>query len=231
MTRAIGVDGARGGWVAVELVDGRCTDARLVADLAAVAAWAGRAPVGVDIPIGMVDNPRRTADVAARQQLSGAGASVFPAPCRAVVDAYRAGSVTAHAEASELSRRVTGAGLSRQSWNLLGKIAEADELVDRGVDLREVHPELSFRLRAGRPLASKRTWAGLRARVDLLRAAGVVVPARFEGADRVAPDDVVDAAIVAWTVAGPHGHGGLRSHPQPPTQWDRGRPVVIWTRP
>lgn len=231
MTRAIGVDGARHGWVAVELVGGRFADARLVAHLDAVVAWARRAPIGVDIPIGMVDAPRRTADVAARRQLTGSRSSVFPAPCRAVVDGYRAGAVTTHAQASDLSRRVTGAGLSRQSWNLLHKIAEADAAVERGAELHEVHPELSFRLRAGRPLASKRTWTGLRERLDLLREEGVSVPARFDGAERVAPDDVADAAIVAWTVAGLDGHGGLRSHPQPPTQWDRGRPVVIWTRP
>lgn len=229
--RAVGVDGTRGGWVAVVLADDRVADVRVVTDLAGLVAEVGEVPIGVDIPIGLLDAPRRAADVAARSQLAHTASSVFPAPCRAVVDGHRSGAVRDHAAANALSRRVTGAGLSRQTWNIVDKIAEADAVVEAGVDLREVHPELSFHLRAGGPLAGKRSWNGVMARLAILRAVGVDPPDHVAGGQRLPPDDVFDAAIVAWTAAGLHRRAGLRSHPDPVGEWDRGRPIAIWTRP
>lgn len=229
--RALGVDGTRDGWIAVVIDDDAVTEVVCVTDLAALLDRVGGVPTGIDIPIGLLDTPRRAADVAARSRLGRASSSVFAAPCRAVVDAFRAGDLTDHAAATALSRRVTGMGISRQAWNIVPKIAEVDALVDRGVTPHEVHPELAFRVRAGRPLAGKRTWNGLMARLDLLRGLGIILPTRIDGCgDRAAPDDVVDAAIVAWTVAGLHGSAGLDSHPPVPQEFDRGRPVAIWTR-
>jgi predicted RNase H-like nuclease len=228
---AVGVDGTRGGWVAAVVGEGRLVDVSRVATLAEVVERAAGAPVAVDIPIGLVDAPRRDADVAARALLPGAASSVFPAPCRSVVDAYRGGSVSNHAAASAMSRQVVGAGMSAQTWHILDKITEADDLIAAGADLHEVHPELCFRLRAGRPLAPKRSWNGVMARLSLLREVGLDLPDVVDGGDSLPPDDVLDAAIAAWTAAGAHLRGGLRSHPDPPTQWDRGRPIVIWTRP
>jgi predicted RNase H-like nuclease len=189
------------------------------------------AAFGVDIPIGLLDQPRRAADVAARSVLAHTASSVFPAPCRTVVDAYRAGTISDHDAANALSRRVVGAGLSRQTWHLIDKVAEADALVERGADLREVHPELAFHLRAGRRLARKRSWNGLMARFAILRQVGIVLPEHVDGGELLTPDDVLDAAIVAWTIAGLHHTDGLRSHPAEPQEWDHGRPVAIWTRP
>lgn len=229
--RAVGVDGTRGGWVAVVVVDDRVADVWHVKAFATVVERAGAVPIGVDIPIGLLDRPRRAADVAVRATLAHTRSSVFPAPCRSVVDAYRAGAIADHDGATALSRRVVGVGLSRQTWNLVDKIAEVDELVERGVDLREVHPELAFHLRATRPLAGKRSWNGVMARVRILRTLGLVLPDHVEGGERVSPDDVFDAAIVAWTAAGLHRPAGLRSHPPTPEEWDRGRPVAVWTRP
>ncbi|HSJ44994.1 MAG TPA: DUF429 domain-containing protein [Euzebyales bacterium] len=229
--RAVGVDGTRGGWVAVVVVGDEIADVWRVADLATVADRVGAVPFGIDIPVGLLDRARRSADVAARAQLAHTASSVFPAPCRSVVDAFRAGAVRDHDGANALSRRVIGVGLSRQTWNLVDKIAEADALVERGVELREVHPELAFHQRAVRPLASKRTWNGVMARLAILRALGLELPDHVEGGDRLAPDDVLDAAIVAWTAAGAHHRAELRSNPDPPREWDRGRPIAIWTRP
>ncbi len=231
MTDAVGVDGARGGWVAVVLRDGRVADVQATGDLASITGRFGSAPTAVDIPIGLSDEPRRAADVAARALLAGSASSVFPAPCRSVVDAYRAGALRDHEAASALSRRVTGAGLSRQSWALVPRIVEADALVAGGATLHEVHPELAFALLAGRRLARKRSWNGVMARLAILRGVGVELPAAVRGGDRLPPDDVIDAAIVAWTAAGLHHPAGLRSHPAEPRQYDRGRPIAIWTRP
>jgi predicted RNase H-like nuclease len=229
--RAVGIDGTRGGWVAVVVAGDRVTDVWHVTGLATVVERVGAVPIGVDIPIGLIDRPTRATDVAVRAQLAHTAASVFPAPCRSVVDAYRSGALADHDAATALSRRITGVGLSRQTWNLVDKVAEADALVEGGVDLREVHPELAFHLRAGRPLAGKRTWDGVMARLAILRELGVRLPDHVEGGDRVPPDDVFDAAIVAWTVAGLHRPSGLRCHPDPPAEWDRARPIAMWTRP
>jgi predicted RNase H-like nuclease len=187
-------------------------------------------PTAVDIPIGLVDCRSREADMAARVELSGSASSVFSAPCRAVVDGFRAGDIRDYMAANACARQATGAGLSRQAWNIVPKIAEIDEQIERGADLYEVHPELSFRLLARRRLASKRTWNGAMARLVLLREVGIVPPQSIDGGDRVRPDDVFDAAVAAWTAAGAHRPEGLRSHPLHPTQFDRGRPIAIWTR-
>lgn len=69
------------------------------------------------------------------------------------------------------------------------------------------------------------------ARLAILRALGLELPDLIDGGDRLSPDDVLDAAIVAWTAAGLHHPTGLRSHPDSPDEWDRGRPIAIWTRP
>lgn len=228
---AVGLDGARDGWVAVVLDDDRLRTVLRVPDLTAAIGRFPTASVAVDIPIGFVDEPRRDADVAARSQLRHTASSVFAAPCRAVVDAYRARSLDDHAAASALSRRATGAGLSRQTWAIMPKIAEADAQLDVGVELYEVHPELSFHLLAGRRLARKRSWNGVMARLALLRSIGLELPHEIDGGDRVPPDDVFDAAVVAWTAAGLAHPAGLRSHPARPVQHDRGRPIAIWTRP
>lgn len=230
MSVAVGIDGTRDGWIVVVLDDGRVAEVVTVPDLATVAQRYDGVPTAVDIPIGLLDRPARAADVAARRQLPHMASSVFPAPCRAVVDAYHAGAIDDHETANTLSRSVTGAGLSRQTWALVPKIDEADVLVAHGVDLYEVHPELAFHHLAGRPLARKRSYNGVMARLDVLRGVGIVLPSAVDGGDRLPPDDVLDAAVVAWTAAALRSPSGLRSHPAEPTEFDRGRPVAIWTR-
>lgn len=230
MAAAIGLDGTRGGWIAVVLDDIGVSVVTRVPDIASVTRRYPDVPVAVDIPVGLIDEARREADVAARSQLSRTASSVFTAPPRSVVDAYRAGALCDHAAANALSRQVTGAGLSRQTWAILPKIAEADAQVERGITLYEVHPELSFRLLAGQPLAGKRSWNGVMARLALLRSVGVELPQAIDGADRVPPDDVFDTAVAAWTAAGVHHAAGLRPHPTHTRQRDRGRSIAIWTR-
>lgn len=227
---AVGLDGTRDGWVAVVLDDGRVTDVRRVDDPADVARRWGDVPIGIDIPVGLLDVARRDADVAARAELGDARSSVFAAPCRSVVEGWAAGDLADHAAANACSRRVVGVGLSAQSWNLVPKVAQADRAVAAGLDLLEVHPELAFRLLTGRALAGKRTWNGVLARLGALRSVGVDLPSHVDGGDRLPPDDVLDAAVVAWTAAARHLPAGLRSHPAEPVQRDRGRPVAIWTR-
>jgi predicted RNase H-like nuclease len=228
--RAVGFDGCANGWVAVELVDGRVARVEVAARLLDVLARAdGPAAAAADVPIGLLDEAR-DADAAARRLLPGRASSVFSTPPRAVVDAWRAGTVTTHAEASALARDVTGKGLSQQAWRLVPRIAEADEVVAGGSSLLEVHPEVAFAVAAGEPLPRKRSWAGLSARQRILGRLGVGLPACFDGDDLAAPDDVVDAAICAWVADGAAQGAPLLAVPSTTAQRDHGRPVVVHAR-
>jgi predicted RNase H-like nuclease len=229
--RAIGVDGCRHGWVVVTLVGGH-VDAVEVVDELGVALEASRPDaVGIDIPIGLTDAPARGADAAARALLGRRASSVFSAPLRTVVDAYVAGRVTTHAAATALAAATTGKGMSIQAWGLVPKVAEVDALVADGVDAAEVHPEVAFAVLAGEPLPRKTSWAGLERRRQLLRALGVVLPATFDGADRCAPDDVLDAAVCAYVADGlTRTDGTIATLPAIATEHDRGRPIVVTAR-
>lgn len=232
--RALGLDGTTEGWMAVVLCDGRVDDAFAVASSAEAVARAEPTTAAVDIPIGLVDAAVRDADAAARRLLPGAASTVFNTPPRSVVAAWRAGTVTDHAQATALAREVTGAGISQQAWRLVPKIAEVGELARGWGDaLRECHPELAFRVLAGgRRLPRKRSWNGQAARRALLRAVGVEVPEPItDGGDRVAADDVLDAAVCAWVAAGLASGAPMQPHPAEPTEVDQGRPIAVWTRP
>jgi predicted RNase H-like nuclease len=87
--------------------------------------------------------------------------------------------------------------VSAQGWALRTSILDVDRVRDPRV--HEVHPELSFAVLAGEPLLfAKRTWNGQRERVRLLASAGIEVPDRLD-AGLVAADDVLDAAVTAWS--------------------------------
>jgi predicted RNase H-like nuclease len=153
----------------------------------------------IDIPIGLADREPRSCDVAARRLLGPRRSSVFPAPVRAVLGA------ASYTEACALSRRACGKGISKQLYNILGKIRTVDTLQTPRLQdqLFEMSPELSFAELTGRPMsANKRTAEGRAARRDALASAlGKTVPDMLDappppGAKR---DDVADALVGAWT--------------------------------
>lgn len=225
----VGLDACRGGWVCVRLVDGRVDEVEVVEE-AGEALADDVVIAGIDIPIGLVDTPGRDADRAARDLLRGRASSVFSAPPRAVVAAYVAGTLAEHAEATALARATTGKGISQQAWRLTPKIAEVDALAAAGHPVREVHPEVAFALVAGEPLPRKVTWAGIETRRAVLRPLGLELPDRFPGDDRAAPDDVLDAAVVAWVADGIATGEGALTIPDTTDQRDHGRPIQIHAR-
>lgn len=198
---ALGADGCREGWVGVLLdPDGHCADVLLTATIANLVAAVGEArrleAIGIDIPIGLPDSTTRPVDEAARRMLSGAASSVFPTPTREALLA------PTYAEASARNRTLTGKGISRQSFALKEKILDVDGWLAHSrpsVPVIEVHPELSFRTMAGRPLGfNKRSWTGVQRRLRLLEQFDIDIPAEH-AAGRVGVDDVFDAAAAAWT--------------------------------
>ena len=184
----LGVDAARGGWIAVALADGRFVDAVLERRFPAVLERFEDADViGVDVPIGLPEpGVRRRADIEARMVVGARRSSIFFTPSRAALDA------PTYSEARRIAPST-----SAQGWALRTAILDVDRVRDARV--REVHPEVTFAVLAGEPLAfAKRTWNGHRERLRLLQGVGIKLPEHLD-AGLVAADDVVDAAVAAWT--------------------------------
>ena len=124
------------------------------------------AAAAIDIPIGLAENGPRSCDREARRLLGPRRSSVFPAPVRAVLGA------TSYAQACAVSRAHCGKGLSKQLYNILGKIRAVDDVVTPRLQaqLFESCPELSFALmNGGTPMRhTKRTRDGQAARVAVL---------------------------------------------------------------
>jgi predicted RNase H-like nuclease len=222
VTRVLGVDGCRGGWVAVALEQGRFAAARFAtrfADLVDDEATI----IGVDIPLGS-NGAVRVADRAARRLLGRRGASVFDAPPRDVLDAPD------YATANRRCRERHGRGLSAQAWNLAPKMLDVEPHWHHAPQrIFEVHPELSFSTMAGSVVEEpKRTWAGQRTRARLLDEAGIRVPDELGPAGAAGPDDVLDAAAVAWSAAR-IAAGEQRCVPDPAERDAANRPIAIWS--
>lgn len=195
-----GIDGCRGGWVnfkvdltslgtSVELTDVPSILRNKPDDLAILA---------IDIPIGLLDGSR-VCDKAARKLLGQPrGTSVFAAPCRAAVHA------ATYEEASAVNQQKTGRGLSQQAWGIVPKIKQVDDAITSDCQrwAFEVHPEVCFwALSQRRPMKhNKKTKDGVAERTALLRRIFPDIERHLVNRPpRVAADDLLDAAVAAWT--------------------------------
>lgn len=209
MVLVAGVDGCQKGWV-VALAEAQIPLVRpeilMVEDFEKVLATLAEI-ICIDVPIGLIPDrsQERGCDVQARQRLpKGRKSSVFPAPCRTLIEAFR-DRTPSYPEASAISRRATGKGISRQTWAICPKIEQVDRLMTPGLQLRvrEVHPELCFQALAPQRITSgKKKSRGQEQRVAALRPfyAGVDLVAlpRPKG---VARDDLLDALVGLVTAA------------------------------
>ncbi len=222
---AVGVDACRQGWVAVCLEEGVPPRGVVGSTLDDVALEVPRAAgFGVDIPIGLPSAGRRRADVEARELIGARRNSVFFTPVRAALLA------PTHAEATRISRERTGQGISRQAYALGPKLLECERWrAQAHVPVWEVHPEVSFTLLLGAPpRSSKKTWDGAVQRRDALAAAGIHLDRLGAAGAHAAVDDVLDAAVVAWSVRRLLDGEG-RSLPDPPEiDPESQQPMAIW---
>lgn len=202
MSWVAGVDGCRAGWIVVVLHRTRKTwtpQVTLCPKFADVLALASPPTiVAIDIPIGLLDTPQpggRTCDRQARQLLGRRASSIFTPPTRPLLQAT-------HYE------QVRTQGLSLQSFNILPKIREVDQLMTPTVQQRvhEAHPELAFTSLAGAsPHYNKKTLEGREERLRILERAFQGIQQAFGNAclafkrSEVARDDLLDAYILAWT--------------------------------
>src|SRR5437867_2775376 len=129
-----GVDGCPGGWlhIAHDRQSSRLeanvfpTGAVLVADAARFAI------IAIDIPVGLSANGWRACDIEARRLLRPPrSSSVFPAPPRSVLGA------NTYEEAVTRSLAACGKKLTKQSFSILDRIAEIDQLLQTTPTLRE----------------------------------------------------------------------------------------------
>lgn len=193
----LGVDGAPGGWVGVRW-DGPSVDCRFTATLEELVAGAGPvAVVGVDMPIELEVSATRAAEDLARALLGPRRSSLFPSPSLGALDF----ADHDYPGANAWSKATTGRGISKQAWFLVPKIREVRALArTREVPVHECMPELSFRAMHGAPIPHpKKTWSGQALRLRLLREQGIELPDDPGPAGGVAPDDLIDAAAVAWS--------------------------------
>jgi predicted RNase H-like nuclease len=202
--RVLGVDACTLGWVAIELCGGGFAAAhvanRLTRLLSVVDDIRNLHTVGIDMPLGLVETGWREADLAAQNFVGARRRSVFPVPPRAVwkQDAWHEDSWE---QANQRCRQITGHGLSRQTWGLRDKLAEANQCLATGqYSLHEVHPEVSFAAMNGRPLAHRKSsWTGQMVRRMLLARHGIHLPDQLGAAGNAGPDDILDAAAAAWS--------------------------------
>lgn len=157
----------------------------------------------VDIPIGLAtlaERGGRPCDRETRALLGPRASSVFSAPTRAALAAYRAGRAYRAVSAANRGGDRDAPGLSLQTFHIIPKIAEVEAaLASSRADVREAHPELCFAAANDlRPMqAAKKTPAGRRERERILIDEGFL--ARIDRMPGVQPDDVLDACITCWT--------------------------------
>jgi predicted RNase H-like nuclease len=207
--RVAGVDGTKGGWVAIVLEDGRFAADHVLRPVKADFAELGEvAVIAVDVPIGF--GPRQS-DAAARRFLTGAASTVFTTPARAILETPFG----------------PGLGVSAQAHALGARILYMTELARSDPRIREVHPEISFRaMNGGRPLRHrKKSAGGALERIEILRRNGIELD-RLDSAASAPLDDVLDAGAAAWS-AQRIATGRAESLPDPPETVD-GQQVAIW---
>jgi len=202
-----GVDGCRRGWIRVSVSLGpenKELSAKVFETAEALFADGPPTVIGIDIPIGLPDTAPRKCDEPLHALLKDKWNPTLRAPpMRAALDpsfTYKA--------ACDANEKQCGKRLSQQSYAILPKIHEVDELLQSSANLRkrvyEVHPEVSFHYWNGeKPMQySKKSGFGFLERYKLVEKEfpGAVLQIReAHPRSAVADDDILDAIAVAWT--------------------------------
>ncbi len=234
MSSYVGVDWARGSWLAVAFDDDGYAETQVFDEIGDL--WyhyeETATRILIDVPIGLIEEGTdgRECDRLARTVLGPRHRSVFTPPVREATRKRR------YPAAKRVHERKTGSGLSKQAFALSESIAGVDDLLrnvpEARMTFRESHPEVCFRAFAGEPLShSKKKAAGYAERMRALAGfdsdAPPIIQAVAESTDgaAVAVDDVLDAVALAYT-ARPR-RGSLHSLPPEPPTDTKGLPMEI----
>jgi predicted RNase H-like nuclease len=231
----VGADGCKEGWFTVKLDeadDWSINVFKTINDLWQTYKHAKL--ILIDIPIGLrgSGNRERICDKEARKLIGPElGSSVFRVPCRAAVyaDTYQ--------EASKVNDRITGKKLSQQTWRIIPKIREVDELLRKEKlarsRIREIHPEVCFWALNGREpiMYPKKSPEGHSERLRVLHKPFLYTDAVVERAlqtykrSQVARDDILDALVAAVTAS--REKQGLSTIPASPEVDSDGLPMEM----
>jgi predicted RNase H-like nuclease len=234
MTRLIGVDGCRGGWLAlirdlpfIEI------NAYVFYDAEHLFGQVGSEDImAIDIPIGLTNKSYRTCDQLARKKLGWPrSSSIFTAPIRPALDARN------RQEADRITRTIGGRGVGAQAFGIYKRVRDIDQIIlkeeSRHEKIFEVHPELSFMAwNRGKAIeASKKTEKGLIARSRLVEQyfRETVFSEVREKFTRslAADDDITDAFACLWT-AERINKGTASCMPDPPERDRADLPMAIY---
>ena len=171
--QAIGIDGCRGGWCLIYERSEKQIELVLLSDLReALNLIAGSKISLIDIPLGLGSKRiSRTLESIARGHLKPKRtSSIFTPP---VFECLKSKS---YRDACMINQKMTGKKISIQSWNILPKISEANELIfnrpELKSNLKEAHPEICFQyLNHGQPLLHSKSAGrgfGIKERLEIL---------------------------------------------------------------
>ena len=205
----LGVDGCKAGWFFVALGTRDSEEFGVFERIENLFnAYPEAKSILIDIPIGLPSAGKedRSCDTEARKVLSPRRhTSIFSPPCREALNA------DGYKRACRINRQILGKAITQQTYHIIKKIKEVDELLSRNPVaksvLRETHPEVCFWAMAGRKAMphAKKTLEGKDERLELLIQHYPTSSAIFKAAlDRylrkeVAQDDILDAMALAIT--------------------------------
>lgn len=182
-----GIDGTRNGWITAEFT-GDTWKLDFYEELSSIDFDEAL----IDIPIGLPEDSTRKCDAEARDFLAPERHySIFNCPVR---DAVYADS---YEEACEINEEKTGKRISKQAWNIVPKIREADREA-RKRKLRESHPEVFFKaIEEESVIDSKSSEKGLEARRRVLERFGDTSIIESFSKKGVTQDDLIDAMVLS----------------------------------
>jgi predicted RNase H-like nuclease len=233
-THVAGVDGTPGGWAVLIIQADRLVIQKVAALSSILDGGTDFDIIAIDIPIGLLDAYEiggRACDRAARKFLGKPrGNSIFPAPVRPVL------ATTLWNDACVRSRASAphGKSLTKQTFAILPKIREVDELLRMRPELREVvrevHPEVCFCELAGEPM--KHHKASVPGREQRRRVLSRSFPELHviekSGRDQGVPvEDILDATVACWSALRLVGGKGRSLPPAVPFD-TTGLPMAIW---
>lgn len=252
MQLCIGVDGCKGGWIAVSRQDDEVPRVTVFATFDGLAAQhADAAAIAVDMPMGL---PERTGpggrgpEMLVRRHLADRQSSVFSIPSRSAVQAEPgpfadAGAwKDAHRRACAVARATSDPprGVSIQAFGLFAKIRELDAFLRKHPERRdgiiESHPEAAFwRLNAENAMSLPKKIRGrvnpsdMTERRALLARCGIPSSVLARAAPRGAGEDDFLDACAMLLVAERRARGVAVPMPDPPAVDGHGIAIAIWT--
>ncbi len=160
-----GIDGCRGGWIAVIFDDS--WKACLYKNIQCY--WDNNKHIGlvlIDIPIGLKGD--RDCDKLARKMLPASRKStIFNTPAAECLD------IEDYKKASQINYDICGKRLSKQSFYLMPKIREVDDFLDNSKEARKVfyesHPELCFLSIPNKDFYNKKGPHGRQQRLEFIK--------------------------------------------------------------